>query len=74
MQACNTLMEWAILIPQIKNGQDKLSLIERFVALFVSDSYEFGSWYWEEAFKLAFESQSDAEAAIRLVDGVSAGE
>ena len=68
MQACNTLMEWAILIPQIKNGQDKLSLIERFVALFVSDSYEFGSWYWEEAFKLAFESQSDAEAAIRLVD------
>ena len=74
MQASNALAEWATLIPKIKNGQDKLSLIERFVVLFVSDVYEFGSWYWEDAFQLAFQSQSDAEIAIRFVDARPQGD
>ena len=74
VQASNALADWATLIAEIQNGQDKLDQIERFVGLFVPDVYNFGSWNWEEALRVAIQTQSDAEMAIRLVDARTQGD
>ena len=66
VQASNALADWATLIAEIQNGQDKLDQIERFVGLFVPDVYDFGSFGWESALRVAIQNQSDAKMAIRL--------
>ena len=73
MQASNALADWATLIAEIQNGQDKLDQIERIVGLFVPDVYDFGSSGWEDALRVAIQTQSDAEMAIRLVDALTLG-
>ncbi len=74
IQASYALADWAALIAEIQNGQDKLDQIERFVGLFVPDVYDFGSSGWEDALRVAIQSQSDAVMAIRLVDARTQGD
>ena len=74
MQASNALADWANLMAEIQNGQDKLDQIKRFVGLFVPDVYDFGSSGWEDTLRVAIQNQSDAEMAIRLVDARTQGD
>ena len=68
MEARAALMDWASLIPKLEHDQGQPEAIRRFVALFMSNVYDFGDLHWEHAFRQAIHARADAETALNILD------
>jgi hypothetical protein len=62
--AQKVLVQWATALDEAKPAKDKKRMLERLVDMFSADLYPFDSEDWEEAFKIAVGTASEAKLAL----------
>ena len=69
-EAQQALAHWAETLSEATPKKDKQRVLKRFVEIFAKDLYSLGSKNWEEAFKAAVRTASEAKIALSHLKGL----